>query len=72
MFFHLQKLTIVVGDPIDVSPILNAHKDIKGNAVLLRKQVTDMVQQKLYELKEQAETLHNDWTVRLPTAHRSL
>lgn len=72
MFLHLQKLTIVVGDPIDVSPILNAHNGLKGNAVVLRKQVTDMVQQKLYELKEQAEVLHNDWTVRSPMGHRTL
>lgn len=68
----LQKLTIVVGEPIDLTSVLNSREDLRENAVTLRKQVTDVVQHKLYELKSQAEALHKDWTVLSPVAHRTL
>ncbi|XP_064397997.1 tafazzin-like [Halichondria panicea] len=58
-----KKLTVYVGDPIDVSSIIKAHyqrchTDFHANAVELRKQITDIIQQKMYELKAHAETLH--------------
>lgn len=70
----MQKLTIVVGEPIDIASVLrqDVAGNVRENAVILRKQVTDVVQQKLYELKSQAETLHHEWTVRSPVAHRHL
>jgi len=69
---RMQKLTVLVGEPIDLSSILT-HDNMAGkNAVLVRKQLTDLVQQKLYELKQQAETLHQEWTTRSPVAYRTL
>ena len=62
----------MVGDPIDVSTILNPHNGVGHNAVLIRKQLTDLIQHKLYELKQKAETLHQERTVNSPMAYRKL
>lgn len=73
----LQKLTVLVGDPIDVSSVIRSHyqryhSDLCTNAVELRKHVTDIIQEKMYELKSHAETLHKDWNVHSPVAYRAL
>ena len=62
----------MVGEPIDFSSMLQSQTDLKVNAVVLRKQITDVVGQKLYGLKNQAEALHRDWVVRSPIAYRML
>lgn len=67
-----QKLTILVGEPIDFSSILEAQDKTKKNAVILRRQITDLVQDKLLELKAQAEALHIDWNPRFSVWHRTL
>ena len=72
--YIIQKLTIVVGEPIDLRSVLPVSESGKNlmNAVVLRRQVTELVQLKLYELKNQAESLHNEWIVRSPVAYRTL
>lgn len=67
-----QKLTVMVGDPIDFSPLFEAHNKTKHNAVVLRRQITDLVQEKLEELKVQAESLHIEWTPKFPVQYRTL
>ncbi len=67
-----QKLTVLVGEPIDFSYLLEAQTKTKRNAVLLRKQTTDIIQVKMAELKVQAETLHRDWNPRFSVSHRTL
>ena len=71
---HLQKLTVLVGEPIDFTALLKSHchDDLCTSAVVLRKQITDIIQKKLYELKNHAETLHVNWTVKSPVAYRTL
>ena len=72
----MQKLTIVVGEPIDVGSVLSPAEGARDkhlqNAVVLRRQLTDLVQVKLYELKSQAEALHREWVVSSPVAYRTL
>ena len=73
----MQKLTVYVGDPIDVSSVIKSHyrqchTDLRTSAVELRKQITDLIQEKLYELKSHAESLHDEWTVNSPIASRKL
>ena len=68
----MQKLTILVGEPIDISTLLRSQESVGGNAVVMRKLLTDMVQHKLYELKSQADALHQEWTVHSPVAYRTL
>lgn len=67
-----QKLTVMVGEPIDFSPLFEAHSKTKQNAVVLRRQITDLVQEKLEELKAQAEILHNEWTPKFPVQYRTI
>ena len=67
-----QKLTVLVGDPIDFRSILEAQDKTKRNAVLLRRQITDIIQVKMAELKMQAEVLHRDWNPRYSVCRRAL
>ena len=68
----VQKLTVLVGDPIDVSGLLKSQVELSSSAVVIRKQITDVVQKKLYDLKSHAEELHKNWTTSLPVAYRTL
>lgn len=66
-----------MGDPIDVSSIVKAHyqqyqTDLCANAVELRKQITDLIQDRMYDLKSRAETLHSEWSTRCPVAFRRI
>lgn len=72
MFSALQKLTVLVGEPIDVSALIKSHTELSASAVVIRKQVTDVIQKKLYDLKGHAEDLHKSWTTSLPVAYRTL
>ena len=72
MFSTLQKLTVLIGEPIDVSGLIKSQVELSASAVVIRKQVTDVIQKKLYDLKIQAEELHNSWTTSLPVAYRTL
>ena len=71
-FSALQKLTVLVGEPIDVSGLIKSHVELSASAVVIRKQVTDVIQKKLYDLKSHAEELHKSWTTSLPVAYRTL
>ena len=71
-FLLLQKLTVLVGEPIDVSGLIKSHAELSASAVVIRKQVTDVIQKKLYDLKSHAEDLHKNWTTSLPVAYRTL
>lgn len=67
----------MVGEPIDLQSLLFSSAGAGGqglrvNAVVLRRQITDLIQQKLYELKSQADSLHREWRVRSPVAYRTL
>ncbi len=39
------------------------HSGFRASAVELRKQITDLIQEKMYELKVHAETFHSEWTM---------
>ncbi len=68
----LQKLTVLVGEPIDFSGMLKQRREVKASAVIIRKQITDTVQEKLAELKTQAEALHQNWVTKSLVDHRAL
>lgn len=77
IFFHFQKLTVLVGEPIDFTSLIRTHyqhyhTNLHVNAIELRRQITNVIQEKMYELKTSAETLHKDWNVRSPVAYRAL
>jgi len=56
-----KKLTVLVGDPIDFSTLVEHQREIRASAVMMRKQITDTLQDKLKELRTRAEVLHNSW-----------
>ena len=66
-----RKLTVLVGEPLDFTSVLETQNP-KGNAVVLRRQITDIIQEKLYDLKTQAETLHREWNPRLSVWYRTV
>ena len=67
-----KKLTVLVGEPIDFSSLLDAQDRTKRNAVLLRRQITEIIQEKLADLRVQAEALHNDWNPNFVVSKRTL
>ena len=53
-----QKVTIVVGEPIDFNPVMRELEKAGANAEQRRKAVTDLVQQKLRALRKETEIMH--------------
>ena len=69
---HLQKLTVTVGEPIDFTHWVAQQKAAQTSAVVMRKQITDTIQEKLYELKQHTEQLHNQWNITSRVTRRTL
>jgi monolysocardiolipin acyltransferase len=67
-----KKLTLLIGEPLDFSSFVEAQRGAQASAVLVRKQITDMLQVKMKELKKQAEELHHEWNSKLPIKYRTL
>lgn len=55
-----KRLTLLVGEPLDVSSFMNNQHSL--NAVAVRKHITDLLQEKMRDIKMQAEQLHQDWS----------
>ena len=72
MFLSLQKLTVLVGEPIDVSGLLKSQAEFSHGAVVIRKTITDTLQKKLYDLRSHTEELHKSWTTSSLVAYRTL
>ncbi|EEC03268.1 phosphate acyltransferase, putative [Ixodes scapularis] len=53
-----QMVTILIGDPIDFSPLRDTMKKQEKSAMEQRKAITDTIQEEFGELKSRAETLH--------------
>ena len=73
IIFAGQKLTVLVGEPLDFSSVINQHKgEMYASAVTLRRQITDVIQDKMAELRDHAEALHRNWNTKSPVAFRIL
>ena len=64
-----KKLTLVVGEPLDLSGLLHSHST---NALLLRKKLTERMQEAMKDIKIQAEVLHQEWKNGFPIGSRTL
>lgn len=53
-----KKVTVLFGEPIDLSELVRSLHRSDFSPVECRKQITDHIQQKMHELKEKAEKLH--------------
>ena len=71
-FCLLQKLTVLVGDPIDLSGLVAQQQALRTSAVVMRKQITDTLQEKLRELRACAEALHTSWNTESLVDFRTL
>ena len=60
-YFFVQKLTVLVGNPIDFSVLIAEQRRLKASAVVTRKLITDRLQDKMMELRTQAEVMHQQW-----------
>ena len=60
-----------IGEPIDLSAVVHSDR-MSSSAVIQRKQITDVVQEKLRELKTHAEQLHHSWNCSSRVAYRLL
>lgn len=56
------KVTINVGEPIQLENIVNSLRDSKAEPLHARKIITDKIQDELMALKPVTENLHNEWT----------
>ena len=68
----MQKLTILVGEPIDFTALLQHQRKVQASAVVMRKQITDVLQEKMEELRSCAERLHHSWDCSSLVALRAL
>ncbi|XP_059477941.1 tafazzin [Neocloeon triangulifer] len=57
-----KKITIYVGNPIQLRGLLSSLKNRKVDVVTARKEITDVIQDKMLALKPIAEKLHREWT----------
>ncbi|XP_065339690.1 tafazzin [Cloeon dipterum] len=57
-----QKVTINVGDPIQLSGLLHSLRNSQTDMVSARKAITDEIQDKLLALQPITEKLHLEWT----------
>ncbi|XP_065067250.1 tafazzin-like [Rhopilema esculentum] len=55
-----QRITVLVGEPIDYYSVLNECQRFKYSAEKTRKILTDLIQAKFAELKTKAELLHRE------------
>ncbi|GIX96673.1 tafazzin family protein [Caerostris extrusa] len=53
-----QKVTVFFGDPIDFTSLREKLKNEYQSAMEKRKIITDKIQDNLFHLKQQAESLH--------------
>ena len=65
-----------VGEPLDLSSVVEycniSGKTVSANAVVCRKQITDLIQEKMGELRIKAEELHSSWNCTSRVAYRQL
>lgn len=55
-----KRITINIGDPIDLKELLTKLKEDKVSEEYARKVITDRIQNELYKLKEATEELHKN------------
>lgn len=67
-----KRLSVIVGEPLDFSSFLEAQRNAQASAVMVRKHITDTLQEKMRELKSQAEIIHKDWNNKWPTGYRTV
>ena len=67
-----QRLTVFIGEPLDFSSWLDAHRTAQTSAVVIRRQLTEKLQDIMADLKLQAEVLHKDWNTKWPVSYRML
>lgn len=53
-----KKVTVLLGEPIDVSGLVKQLKESAATPMEMRKSLTDYVQEELYKLQPEAEELH--------------
>ena len=67
-----KKLSVIVGEPLDFSSFLETQRNAQTSAVIVRKQITDKLQETMRELKSQAEIIHKDWNSRWPIGYKTV
>ena len=55
-----KRVTVFVGDPIDLKDTVQNLRDQNVDHETARKVITDILQEKLYQLRPKAEKLHNE------------
>ncbi|XP_031551042.1 tafazzin-like [Actinia tenebrosa] len=58
----MKKVTVLVGEPIKFEDILKDYQKRKKSATEARKHITDVIQCRFKELKEEAEFIHSKWS----------
>ncbi|EDO40279.1 predicted protein [Nematostella vectensis] len=57
----MKRVTVLIGEPMYFDDILKDFKRRRLNAMETRKNITDCIQERFKELKEEAEKLHEKW-----------
>lgn len=67
-----KRLTFLVGEPLDLTSWVKQRREAKMSAVVMRRQLTDHLEQVMLDIKVQAELLHQEWNEKRLVAYRML
>lgn len=57
----MQRVTVLIGEPMEFTDTVEEYRKAKKTAMEARKQITDQIQERFQELKEETRLLHSKW-----------
>jgi len=57
----MKRVTVLIGEPMEFAETVEEYRKAKKSAMETRKHITDLIQERFKELKEETQLLHSKW-----------